>query len=167
MRVMINYPYVIETLAGMRRGIIAKLAETFVVVDVCDACISADSSLAQSKAGRHLDLFAEPHVQVFGLSGETVLPNTVFMVVYDPEGRFCNVECKKYLYTQGVTIGIGSACLTNHAGASHIAEAYRLNKLQKRGLLRLSFISKTPNIEDAINKLSGYVQNIFKMSQIC
>ena len=155
-----DHEYTFAALVAMRRRIIDILASRFVVVDVQKAVISTDICICRSNAGRHLDLFAEPHIQIFGMNGDSVLPNTVFMVVYDPEGRFCNVECKQYLHTQDIVIGIGSACMTKNAGASHIAEAYKLNRLQKRGLLRLSFLPKTPHLDAAIGKLAEYIHGI-------
>ena len=155
-------------LSTTRSAILAALSRMIPVVDVLKACISTDICICQTKKGRHLDLFAEPHIQVFGLDGQTSLPNTIFMIVYDPSGRFCNVECKKHLYTHGIIIGIGSACMTSKTSASHIADAYNLNKLQKRGLLRLSFLPKLPMAATifAITKLGDYIATTLRIRRL-
>jgi cysteine sulfinate desulfinase/cysteine desulfurase-like protein len=143
-----------------RRSILQQLvASPIKVLDIADAVISPDNWLHTRPDGVITDLYATYHIQIFGLAGTNVLPNTILMIVYDPRGRFCNVECKKYLDTHDIIIGIGSACLTSKPAASHVADAYNLNKLQKRGIMRLSFIPKLKNCEYAIGMLITYLAN--------
>jgi cysteine sulfinate desulfinase/cysteine desulfurase-like protein len=146
-----------------RADIIGQLcAGRLPVVDVLSATVSPDSCLHTDKHDRVSDLWTEPHIEIFSKSGETVLPNTILMIVYDPSGHFCNIECKQYLNQRNVIIGIGSACLTGNSAASHVTDAYKLNTLQKRGILRLSYTAKLKNREYAIKTLLDYIHGQFK-----
>lgn len=141
-----------------RMAILQQLqASPIKVIDVDAAKVSPDTWLQSRPDGSMFDAYAEYHIQIFGLNGADVLANTILLVVYDPHGRFCNIECKAHLDTHDIIIGIGSACLTNKQTASHIADVYNLNKLQKRGLLRLSFTPKLKNCEYAIGMLLAYL----------
>lgn len=147
-----------QTLRRHRIDIIQQLrASPIRVIDIADARISPDSCIATTDTGRLFDLYSDYHLQIFGLSGANVLPNTILLVVYDPRGVFCNVECKRHLNNNDIVVGIGSACLTNQPTASHIADAYNLNKIQRRGLIRMSFLPKLKNREFAIGVFLEYL----------
>lgn len=51
---------------------------------------------------------------------------------------FCNVKLKKFLDDAGVTVSIGSACLTKSDKASHVMQGIAAPDVIRRGVIRIS-----------------------------
>lgn len=87
------------------------------------------------------------------------LPNTVYLsFVKVKEPYLCNSKIKKRLEDHDIIVGIGSACNTTSMKASHIADALKLDKVIRRGMLRISF--DTHNTIDDVNKFVKTMKEI-------
>lgn len=146
-------------LEEMKKLLISELSDTFAVHNFSRyAGKSDEDALALVKATSETPATPQEKVKALVILGPTdavghpdyqqTLPNTLLLSVINLPGgptgtgdayqRFCNVKFKSDLAAAGAFISIGSACLTDEKGPSHVLKALDAPFIVRCGVVRIS-----------------------------
>jgi cysteine desulfurase len=73
--------------------------------------------------------------------------NVILMSIVTKKVSFCNGKLREYADNNGIIIGIGSACLSGSAYASHVLDAIGCTDEIKRGTIRISLSINNINMD--------------------
>lgn len=146
-------------LEEMKKLLISELSDSFAIHNFSRyAGKSDDEALALVKATSETPASPQEKVKALVFLGPTdmvghpdyqqTLPNTLLLSVINLPGgptgtgdsyqRFCNVKLKSDLAAAGAFVSIGSACLTDEKGPSHVLKAINAPFIVRCGVVRIS-----------------------------